>query len=503
MKFAAFKWALAAVLMAAPISPAPALAQTAATSAPMRFETQHTGTFGGKSIRYKAVVEQTPIMGADGQAIAQIVATSYIRTDAPKGTVRPVIFVFNGGPGSASVWLHMGIMGPKRVAFTDDVKPETTPPFKITDNPDSPLDVADIVLFDPPGTGYSQVMPGKESQTFGVEQDAIITAGFIQGWLRQYDRANAPKFVVGESYGTIRAARLAKLLAGGPSETGSMTGLTLNGVILLGQAMDMSAKGDTAYLTGLPTMAATAWYHGAVDKSATTLAGQISDAQGFAADDYLRVLYLGDRATPAEKAAVAAKLSTLTGLTPDYILRQDLRVTLNEFASEVLASENIQIGMYDGRYTLPLKSSGGDPVADDPAMGQYVPGYLAALNTHFTQNLGVKIDAPYKAIEFLTVNARWDWGGGAGVPPSKNYATDLAVAMRRNPSLKLMVGTGVYDLVTTLGSADYTIAHAGIDQNAVTFKTYESGHMPYMGPDSRKALSADLRTFITASSTAP
>ncbi|WKL57028.1 hypothetical protein Q1W73_15385 [Asticcacaulis sp. ZE23SCel15] len=309
--------------------------------------------------------------------------------------------------------------------------------------------------------------------------------------------------MVGKSYGTIRAARLAKLLAGGPSETGSMTGLTLNGVILLGQAMDMSPKGDTAYLTGLPTMAATAWYHGAVDKSATTLAGQISDAQGFAAGDYLRALYLGDRATLSEKAAVAAKLSTLTGLTQDYTLRQDLRVTLNEFASEVLASKNIQIGMYDGRYTLPLRSSGGDPVADDPAMGQYVPGYLAALDQHFTRNLGVKIDAPYKAIEFRTVNARWDWGGGAGVPPSKNYATDLAVAMRRNPSLKLMVGTGVYDLVTTLGAAEYTLAHSGIDLKAVTFKTYESGHMPYMGPDSRKALSADLRTFITASSTAP
>ncbi|WKL57027.1 hypothetical protein Q1W73_15380 [Asticcacaulis sp. ZE23SCel15] len=162
MKTAASKWVLAAVLMAAPISPAPTLAQTAATSAPLRFETQHSGTFGGKTIRYKAVVEQTPILGADGQAIAQIVATSYIRTDTPKGTVRPVVFVFNGGPGSASVWLHMGIMGPKRVAFTDDVKPETTPPFKITDNPDSPLDVADIVLFDPPGTGYSQVVAGKD-----------------------------------------------------------------------------------------------------------------------------------------------------------------------------------------------------------------------------------------------------------------------------------------------------------------------------------------------------
>jgi carboxypeptidase C (cathepsin A) len=484
-------------------APAKAPETTAPAMVPLSFETDHTGTFGGTTLRYKAIVAKTFITDAGGNRIASVVSTSYVRTDVPKGSVRPVLFVFNGGPGSSSVWLHMGLVGPKRVAFGDDIKPETTPPFKITDNTESPLDVADIVLFDPPGTGYSEIVAGKETQAYGVEQDAKITADFIQGWVLANGRANAPKFLMGESYGTVRAARLSKLLAGGPYETGSMTGLTLNGVIMLGQAMDMTGGNpgdDRAYLTGLPTLAATAWYHGAVDKKAVTLTKQIADARAFAAGDYLRVLYLGDKASEAEKEAVAQKLAGLTGLSADYIRRHDLRVSLSEFGTEVLASKGLQVGMYDGRYTLPLRASGGDPVADDPAMGQYVPGFLAALSEYMKKDLGVKIDAPYRAIEFRSINSRWDYGSGPGVRPAKNFATDLAVAMRRNPSLKLMIGAGTYDLVTTMGSADYTVSHAGINPAQVTYKLYESGHMPYMGAESRKAVAADIRTFITSAS---
>ncbi|MDV6332945.1 S10 family serine carboxypeptidase-like protein [Asticcacaulis sp. 201] len=463
----------------------------------MHVESDHAGTFGGKSIRYKAVVDESSVTDPGGNTIATIVSTSYIRTDAPKDSTRPVLFVFNGGPGSSSVWLHMGLVGPKRIAFKDDVKPETTPPFRLTDNTESPLDVADIVLIDPPGTGYSTVVPGHESEVYGVDEDVHAIAAFMQAWTIKNGRANAPKFLLGESYGTIRAARLAKLLAGGPMETGSMTGMTLNGIIMLGQAMDMSAGGDTDYLTALPSLAATAWYHGAIDKNTTTLARQIADARAFAAGDYLRVLYLGDAASPAEKNAVAKKLADLTGLSEDFVLRRNLRVSTHAFASEILASKNEQLGLYDGRYTLPLRGSGGDPVADDPAMGQYVPGFLAVWSDYARKDLGITTPAPYRAIEFRTVNGRWNWGQGPGIQPTTNYAEDLAVAMRRNPSLRLMVGEGAYDLVTTMGEADYTIAHAGISPSQVTVKLYDSGHMPYLGTESRKAVAADIRHFIS------
>jgi carboxypeptidase C (cathepsin A) len=462
----------------------------------MHVETDHQGAFGGKTIRYKAIVDETPVKDAGGNTVATIVSTSYIRSDVPKGSNRPVLFAFNGGPGSASIWLHMGLLGPKRVAFKDDTKPETTAPFQLVDNSESPMDVADIVIIDPPGTGYSQVVAGHEGEVYGTDEDASAVARFIETWLRQHHRQNSPKFLFGESYGTIRAARLAKLLAGGPSETGSMTGISLNGVFLMGQAMDLTPDGDLEYLTTLPTLAATAWYHGAVDKTATTLEKQVADAKAFAAGEYLRVLYLGDGATIAEKASVATELSQLTGLSTDFIARHNLRISARDFASEVLASQNLQIGMYDSRFTLPLQATGNDPVADDPAMGQYVPGYLGAWSDYASEDLGLATTAPYRAIEFRTINGRWNWGEGPGIASTKNFAEDLAVAMRRNPSLKLLVGEGLYDLVTTPGKADYTISHAGINPAQVTYTHYAAGHMSYLGAENRIAVATDLRRFL-------
>jgi carboxypeptidase C (cathepsin A) len=182
------------------------------------------------------------------------------------------------------------------------------------------------------------------------------------------------------------------------------------------------------------------------------------------------------------------------------VLQNDLRVSTDVFVRSLLADQGQQVGKYDSRFVLPLAGDGGDPVADDPAMGQYVPGFVAALNLHLRDELGVTIDDAYLPIEFHKVNARWDYGHGPGVPSRANHADDLAVAMRRNPGLRLFVGTGYYDLVTTVGSAEYTIAHGEFPAERVSMKTYESGHMPYLGEDSRKQVAADLRTFITAAS---
>lgn len=486
-----------AVLLAL-VASAP-LASHGAEADARRFASNHQGVFGGQKLKYSAVVEENFVTDAAGKRTASIFTTSYLRTDVPKGTQRPVMFVFNGGPGSASIWLHMGYVGPRRIDFKDVVKPETAPPFKTVDNPDSPLDVADIVLIDPVGTGFSRILPdGKPDQFYGTAQDAKATADLIQRWTREHDRWNAPKFLLSESYGTIRAAVVARLLAGGPMATGSMDGITLTGVILLGQSMDMSgsAGDDGRYLNTLPTLAATACYHGKV-AAGCTAAGQVEAVHKFIDEEYLHALHAGARLTDAQRDSVANRLATLTGLSPTVVRENNLRVNAGVFARSLLADQGKELGMYDGRYTLPLASSGKDPVADDPAMGQYVPGFVAAYNIYARNELGVTIDDTYQAIAFRAVNAPWDYGRGPGGGGDENFATDLAVAMRRNPQLRLMVGTGYYDLVTTLGSAEYTVTHAGIPLEATQFHLYPSGHMPYLGTEAREALARDVRAFVT------
>ncbi len=486
-----------APLDAAKSAGAPAGPQPSAP--PRRFETNHEGVFGGQAFRYKAVVAENFATDPSGKRTASIFTTSYIRTDVTKGTTRPVIFVFNGGPGSSSIWLHMGFVGPRRIDFTDVVKPETVPPFRTVDNADTPLDVADIVLIDPPGTGYSRVLPdGKPEQFYGTTQDAKATVDLIEHWVRENERWNSPKYLLSESYGTVRAAVVSRLLAGGPTETGSMNGMTLNGIILLGQGMDMkgSAGDDGGYLNVLPTLAATACYHGKV-AAGCTAATQVAEAKKFAADAYLKALYAGSNLPASERQVIVERITALTGLSPDFVRKNELRINASAFARELLSDQGKQVGAYDARYTLPLAGTGNDPVADDPAMAQYVPAFVAAYNIYARHELRVSIDDTYEAIAFRSVNMLWDYGRGPGVSPDSNYATDLAVAMRRNPNLRLMVGAGYYDLVTPLGSAEFVVTHAGIPLNATEMHLYPSGHMLYLGADARQMLARDVRAFVT------
>lgn len=489
--------ALLATACAALIWMGVAASASAADAPPQRFVAEHRAVIGGHSIRYQSVVEEVQISAPDGKKGASIFTFTYLRTDAPKNADRPVLFVFNGGPGSASLWLHMGLVGPKRVDLDNIAKPKTIPPFRLLDNPDSPLDVADIVLIDPPGTGFSRLLPdGKPEQFYSAKGDAQATAKVIESWVRTHNRWNSPKYLVSESYGTVRAALVARALAGGPFETGAMNGITLNGVILLGQSMDMGLAGDVQYVNSLPSLAAVACYFGRVQPNCNPV-DQAEAARRFGSADYVQALYRGEALEADRRSAVAHRLSELIGLPENVIEAHDLRVTTADFAKLLLADKGQELGMYDARYTLPLASSGKDPVADDPAMGQYAPGFVAAFNQYAHDDLRVKLDAPYRVIAFRDVNARWDYGLGPGVPPSSNFALDLAVAMRRNPSLRIMVGCGLYDLVTTMGSAEYTITHAGIPLDRTIFHYYASGHMPYLGAAPRKQLATDIRAFVT------
>jgi carboxypeptidase C (cathepsin A) len=489
------KRALIGLAMALAALPATVAVVAADPAHPRIFRSEGQGSFGGVRLRYAAAVEEFILPDAS------VFVTTYVRSDK-KDAARPIIFAFNGGPGSASIWLHMGLMGPRRVDFDDPAVPRTVAPFATVANPDSPLDVADMVLIDPPGTGYSRVSSnGKSERYYGTQQDAQAMIDVVQQWLRRHRRTNSPKYLVSESYGTIRAAIMARLMAGGPTQTGGMDGVSLNGLILLGQSLDMGSGtvgDDRPYLGILPSLAATACYFGKVAAGCTP-EGQADAAQRFIETRYLAALYAGSRLPAARKAEVAREMSALIGLSEQDILAADLRISGAAFAKLLLADRGQRLGMYDARFLLPSQGAGGDPVADDPAMGQYVPGFVATWNDYAKTALKVDLDLPYQPIAFREVNGRWDYGLGAGIPPTRNYAVDLAAAMSRNRSMRLMVATGYYDLVTPLGTAQYTLTHAGVPLSQTSFHAYPSGHMAYLGAQARTALIRDIRDFVGAS----
>jgi carboxypeptidase C (cathepsin A) len=465
---------------------------------PYRVASEHTSVIGGRAIQYTAVVERSIVPGEAEGVRASIISTSYfVRSES----LRPVVFVFNGGPASASFWLHLGLVGPRRVDLDGEdglgVNPAMLPPFALVDNGESLLDVADLVLYDPPDTGYSRTL-GEDTRSFhNVDADAKATVEFMHGWLTRHRRWNAPKYLIGESYGSIRAAAVANLLAGGVTTTGKYHTISLNGIVLLAQVMDFSKRGSDLYtLSSFTTLASVARYHGTAQGNVLGLAQYVEQVRRFVANDYVPALFTGAALGAARREHIAAHIAQVTGLPLAFVLEKNLRIDSKDFARELLRGRGLHVGLYDGRYTLPRLAAGDDAVGDDPAMSQYSPAFVAAIHDYFALELGVDLASPYEAINFRDVYQHWDFGNGAGRPASANYAHRLAIAMRRNPATKLFVGCGYYDLATPMGDAEYTISHADIDLDRVRFAYYESGHLPYLGVEPRHALAADLRQFI-------
>jgi carboxypeptidase C (cathepsin A) len=481
--------------------PVPAAAAAPAVlAAPARYAVARSGTFNGRRVSYEAVAEETVLRDAAGNPAARLFTFSYVEHARKPDASRPVLFVFNGGPGSASVWTHFGMLGPRQVKFADAVHPPTAPPYTITENPLSLLDVADLVFIDTVGTGYSRLLPGGRAEDYyGVTQDARSVAEFIQDWVTRNERWNSPKFLLGESYGTIRATVLAGTLMGGVMPPlGQLRAMALNGIMILGPAFDVggSEGNDRVYLTDLPSMVATAWYHGRIPQQGRTLDSVLAEAREFARNEYLQALYDGARLDSASRHQIAGHLAALSGLSADTWLQNDLRIGLRKFQGLLLAAQGRQLGAYDSRYTLATAGAGNDPVVDDPAMGQYTPAFVAAFNQYLTDELGVRSTERYIPIAWTDVNFRWNYGAGPGIQQPHNYANDLATAMRRNPELRVFIGAGYFDLVTTLGGAEYAMTHAAVPQDRVTVRGYPSGHMPYLGDDSARQLGADLRAFM-------
>ena len=453
------------------------------------------GTFGGQRITYRATIADTILSGEDGKAEAVIVTTSYVKT--PADPSRPVFFIYNGGPGSGSVWLQMGAFGPKRVAIPSDARDDGAPPYPLLDNPDSLLDVADLVFIDPPGTGFSYLTPGTDPKKYyGLRQDARAVAQVIRRWINDNGRWASPKYLGGESYGTSRTAMVVDELEGS-----TYNDVGLNGLILISTILDFAGREPTpgnemAYVVTLPNMAAAAYYHGKVQ--APSVEAIVEEARRFAIGPFASALLKGQDLPQAEREAVRKELSRLTGLSEEYLEQADLRVTDQRFYKELLRDRGLTIGRLDARYTGKDFDNAGETPDDDPSFYGIDAGYTAAINQWARETLGYTTDRQYQSIG--SVGGQWDWslGSGRGRQAYLNIAPLIGQAMRQNSQLRLFNAQGYYDFATPFFGAEYSLKRTGIPQDRITWKYYDAGHMMYVRDEDRAKLSADLRSFIKA-----
>jgi carboxypeptidase C (cathepsin A) len=463
--------------------------------APMVSVTRHSGQFGGVSVSYTATAKETYLKAEDGTPKASIFSTSYVKDGAdPK---RPVTFLFNGGPGSASLWLHMGAFGPKRVAIPSDARDDGAPPYPIIDNPDSLLDATDIVFIDPVGTGFSRALGKTEAKDYwGVTADAKSVAQFIRIWLNENGRWNAPKFLGGESYGTTRSAAVANELEGGYND------VALNGVILISAILDFGAQAEVegnemVYVVALPSMAATAWFHNKVADRPGTVEEFTAEARSFAVGDYLSALVKGGALGDTERASVRQRLSRFTGLSEAFLDRANLRVVPGRFYKELLRDRGLTIGRLDTRYTGKDLDSAGEQPDNDPSFYAIDGAYGAALNTYLRGTLNFKPERDYVTIGGVN---DWDWklGGRGDTRFYFNVAPYLGKALRENSGLKLFVAQGYYDFATPFFGAEYALSRPGFPADRVQFHYYGAGHMMYVRDTDLHKLSTDIRAFIRA-----
>ncbi len=502
---ARFLTAAAALAFALPVHAAPEAADdakaapAAAAAAAKNYRPQTVtktmaGTFGGKRIDYRVAMEEHLLKGDDGTPEAVILTTSYVAQ--PRDPSRPVFFLFNGGPGSGSVWLQMGAFGPKRVAIPSDARDDGGPPYPILDNPDSLLDVADLVFIDPPGTGYSYLFEGTDPKKYyGLGPDAKAVAKVIRLWLNANGRWNSPKYLGGESYGTTRTATVVNEL-----EASTFNDVGLNGLVLISTILDFASvwgvPGDELpYISFLPSMAMAAQYHG---KAGAGVPPQrwADEARRFAIGPYASFLLKGQNAGPAERATVLAELARFTGLSERYLDLADLRVSDDRFYKELLRDRGLTVGRLDARYTGKDYDSAGESPDNDPSFYGIDAGYTAAINAWTRETIGYRTDREYQSIG-SEPGKNWSWDvPGYGSVPYVNVAPFIGKAMRENAGLRTFVAQGYYDFATPFFGAEYSLSRTGFPQDRIGFHYYDAGHMMYVRDEDRRKLSADLRAFI-------
>jgi carboxypeptidase C (cathepsin A) len=481
--------------------PAPAPTPTPAADvppAPAAAVSHHRMTVGGKPIAYTATAGTIDLKNGKGETEARMFSVAYT-ADGPDAKQRPVTFLFNGGPGSATIWLHMGSFGPMRVE-TPDAGPTPPAPYRLIENADSLLDRTDLVFIDAIGTGFSRIVGKGEGKNFyGTDQDVAAFGQFIERWLSANGRWNSPKFLLGESYGTTRAAALLHYL--------EKRGVAFNGAILVSSYLnawdDINGPpfaNDRAYELYLPTLAATAWYYKKLDPRPPDLAAFLVEVRQFALGEYEQALQKGNKIDPATRAAVAAKLHRYTSLPEAYILSANLRLDPSRFQKELLRGERRTVGRLDGRYQGIDHDAAGETPEYDPADTAIGAAFTAALNGYVRETLAYKTDELYKPENEEEVAKEWDdrHRTASGRAPMPDVAEDLRAVMSLNPSLKIFSANGYFDFATPFFETEYTLGHMGLDptlEKNISFGYYQSGHMIYLHEPSLRQLKTDLARF--------
>ena len=471
-------------------------------------QTRHTLALEGEEISYTVTCGRIVLKKEtekDGEAEgekpkAEFFFIAYTREDSKDKTNRPLTFSFNGGPGSSSVWMHLGVLGPRRVLMDDDGN-ALPPPYRLVENEHSLLDISDLVFIDPVSTGFSRPVVGEKAKDFhGLKEDIESVGDFIRLYTTRYNRWLSPKFLIGESYGTTRAAGLSGYLQ-------ERHGMYLNGIMLISTILNFQGYrfepgNDLPYITHLPTYAATAWYHRRLvdELQRKPLVDFLAEVEDFAMSEYLLALMKGASLPAQERALIVEKLAYYTGLEPEYVERTDLRVEIFRFTKELLRDEGRTVGRLDSRYKGIDRDSAGENFEQDPSMSAIMGPYTAAFNHYVRAELAYESDLPY---EILNPNLWQRWSYAEHENRFVDVADTLRQAISANPYLKVHVANGYYDLATPYLATQYTFNHLGLDpslQQNISMSFYEAGHMMYLHIPSLAKMKDELKTFIGKSS---
>jgi carboxypeptidase C (cathepsin A) len=463
--------------------------------------TSHRLGLGGKAFDYTATAGTLIVRDDEDKPIASLSYIAYTHPGAKDGPARPIMFAFNGGPGSSSVWLHMGVLGPRRVRVSDPI-PTPPAPYRTVDNEFGVLDKSDLVMIDPVGTGLSHaVCDHKDDEFWGVDPDIDSISRFIAQYLSDNDRWTSPKYLVGESYGTTRAAAIVNYLRARRS-------LTFNGLILISVATDIEAifaelpGNDRPYSVYLPAYAAVAWYQHMLPSQPAALEPFLGEVRSFAMGPFTAALLKGDALSDAEREAVAQKAHEYTGLAVEYLKAANLRISENAFAHELLHARRLTVGRLDGRFTGPTP----DPLAKetdyDPQYEAIRAAYAAAFLDYYHGELKFGQGVTYRTTNFA-IEGKWKWvhDTGHGEQLAVNSGVDLAEALFKDANLRVLVLSGYYDLATPFSATEYVMTHLGVTPEVaarIQMKYYEAGHMMYVHPPSLAQMKRDIDAFIGA-----
>jgi carboxypeptidase C (cathepsin A) len=467
--------------------------------------TKQSVTINGTTISLTAKAGTMKLRDENNKPIALFGFTSYTKDGVKDASTRPIVFAYNGGPGSSSFWLHMGVLGPKRIPVKD---PGLTPaaPYQLVNNEYSILDVADLVMLDPVGTGLSIPVGDASFKDFwGVDQDIRSISLFITQYLIQNDRMNSPKYLLGESYGTFRNAGVMNQLLN--------QGIAMNGVIMVSAVFDLRTlifppNDDLPYIVHFPTYAATAWYHDKIENKSPDIYAFLDEIRDFTENEYTPALFKGDQLSEKDKTAIAEKLARYTGTDTDYWIKADLRVTNGEFFAEFLRDEGEIVGRLDSRYTginLDLLSQTG---SHDPQSSAISPAYITGFLDYFHGDLKVSKDLMYTITAGRRGGFQWDWShvGNSrwGTTAAIHTGIDMANALSRDPNMKVLILNGIYDIATVFYGVEHTINHLGLPKNIkdnIIMEYYEAGHMMYTHQPSLEKFKKDVAGFILDTST--